>query len=60
MRNVEEIIDQLRPYLQDVSLPTYYRKRKMAVEALSSVLWGFSSQECMEILNQFFPPDGPG
>ena len=45
MRNVEEIIDHLRPYLQDISLPTYYRKRKMAVEALSSVLWGFSSQE---------------
>lgn len=60
MRNVEEIIDHLRPYLQDISLPTYYRKRKMAVEALSSVLWGFSSQECMEILDQFFPPDGPG
>lgn len=55
MRNVEEVVEHLRPHIQDISLPTYYRKRKLAVEALSSVLWGFSSQECMEILNQFFP-----
>ena len=33
------------------------RKRKQAVEALSSVLWGFTSQECRDILERFFPKD---
>ena len=30
--------------MQDISFPTYYRKRKKAVEALSSILWGYTSQ----------------
>ena len=55
LKNVEEIIEQLRPHIRDISLPTYYRKRKQAVEALSSVLWGFTSKECRDILEQFFP-----
>ena len=50
LKNVEEIVEQLRPHIRDISLPTYYRKRKQAVEALSSVLWGFTSQECRDIL----------
>lgn len=54
-KNVEEVIEQLRPHIQDISFPTYYRKRKQAVEALSSILWGYTSQECMEILEKFFP-----
>ena len=38
LQNVEEIIDQLRPHIRDISTRTYYRKRKEAVEVLSSVL----------------------
>ena len=53
LKNVEEIVEQLRPHIRDISLPTYYRKRKQAVEALSSVLWGFTSQECRDILERF-------
>ena len=30
---------------------------KQAVEALSSVLWGFTSKECRDILERFFPKD---
>lgn len=33
LQNVEEIIDQLRPHIRDISTRTYYRKRKEAVEA---------------------------
>ena len=33
------------------------RKRKKAVEALSSILWGYTSQECLLILEQFYPPE---
>lgn len=54
LKNVEEIIEQLRPHMYDISFPTYYRKRKQAVEALSSILWGYTSQDCMEILDKFF------
>ena len=57
LQNVDEIIDQLRPHLRDISIPTYYRKRKKAVEALSSILWGYTSQECMKVLDEFFPQD---
>lgn len=55
--NVDEIIEQLRPYLRDISVPTYYRKRKKAVEALSSILWGYTSQDCVSLLADFFPDE---
>lgn len=55
LRNVDEIINQLRPYIRDISYRTYYRRRRDAVEALSSVLWGYTSQDSMSILQQFFP-----
>lgn len=56
-RNVEEIIEQLRPHMRDVSYRTYYRKRQEAMEALSSVLWGYTSRESIEILDRFFPDE---
>lgn len=55
LRNVEEIIEKLRPYIRDISFRTYYRKRQEAIEALSSILWGYTSKDSMEILDQFFP-----
>ena len=39
LKNVEEIIEALHPHIRDISFSTYYRLRKAAVEALSSVLW---------------------
>lgn len=45
LKNVDEIIEVLRPHIRDISSSTYYRLRKEAVIALSSVLWGFSSQD---------------
>lgn len=55
LHNVEEIIEKLRPHLRDISFRTYYRKRQEAIEALSSVLWGYTSQDCLEILERLFP-----
>ena len=54
LRSVEEIIEKLRPYMRDISTPTYYRKRQDAIDALSSVLWGYTSKDCLEILGNFF------
>lgn len=57
LRNVEEIIDQLRPHIRDISFRTYYRRRKQAVEALSSILWGYTAQDSLKILEEFFPTE---
>jgi len=54
-RNVEEIIEQLRPHIRDISYRTYYRRRKEAIDALGSILWGYTSKDSLEILEQFFP-----
>ena len=60
LRNVDEIITQFRPYIRDISFRTYYRRRKDAVEALSSVLWGYTAQDSLSVLEQFFPPEERG
>ena len=60
LRNVEEIIEQLRPHIRDISYRTYYRKRKESIEALSSILWGYTSKDSMDVLEQFFPDTNSG
>lgn len=57
LRNVEEIIEKLRPHIRDISFRTYYRRRKEAIDALSSILWGYTSKDSMEVLERFFPDD---
>lgn len=54
-RNAEEIIDQLLLHIQDISYRTYYRKRKEAIDAFSSILWGYSSRDSLRLLERFFP-----
>lgn len=49
LKNVEEIIETLRPHIRDISFRTYYRKRREAIEALSSVLWGYTSKDSLDI-----------
>lgn len=53
LRNVEEIIQQLRPHIRDISFRTYYRKRKLAVDAVSSILWGYTARDSLSILRKF-------
>ena len=50
-----EIIESLMPHIANISKRTYYRKRPEAVQALSSILWGYTSKDCLEMLNKFFP-----
>jgi len=42
-------------WLPTYSKRTYYRKRPEVVQALSSILWGYTSKECIEMLDKFFP-----
>ena len=52
LQNTEEIIESLRPHIVNISHRTYYRKRPEAVQALSSILWGYTSKDCLEMLNK--------
>lgn len=51
--SIEEIIDKLAQNGQYMSWKTYYNKRTKAIEVLSTVLWGFTSKDCMPIIEQF-------
>lgn len=57
-RNTEEIIEQLQPHIRDISFRTYYRRQKEAVEALSSVLWGYTSRESADIMEKILLSEG--
>lgn len=54
-RNTEEIIEQLQPHIRDISFRTYYRRQKEAIAALSAVLWGYTAQDNLEVLDIFVP-----
>ena len=53
--SVLDIIEAIRPHVKYISYRTYYRYRREAIEALSNVLWGYTSKDCMELLENFFP-----
>ena len=53
--NTEEIMEQLRPHIRDISYRTFYRRRKEAIDAFSSILWGYSSRDSLKLLEAFFP-----
>ena len=54
-KNAEEIVNLLRAHITDISYRTYYRRRKDAIEALSSILWGYTSKDASAMLGLFFP-----
>ena len=61
MQNAEEVMEKLRAHVRDVSLRTYYRKRRAAIGALSDLLWGCPSKAGMEALEKFsFEEGGAG
>lgn len=53
LQNTEEIIEQLQPHVRDISRATYFRRLEKAIEALSSVLWGYTSKDCTALLANF-------
>ena len=55
LENVDEIIEQLRPHMHDISYRTYYRRRKEAVYTLSTILWGYTTRDNIKLLDEFFP-----
>lgn len=58
LRNTEEIIEKLEPHIDNISFRTYYRRRRAAIEALSTILCvGGAAKETLDMLNKFFPED---
>lgn len=55
LQNTEEVLEKLSPHIMNISRRTYYRKRPEAIQALSSILWGYTSKDCLKMLDQFFP-----
>lgn len=54
LKNVEEIIENLRPHIRDISFRTYYRRRREAIDALSSVSLLFHcSFSCLRAVPSF-------
>lgn len=50
--SVDDIVESLRSHMKDVSRRTYYRKRREAIEILSSLLWGYTDRETMGALEE--------
>lgn len=57
LKDTNEIIEKLTPHISNISYRTYYRKRHAAIEALSTILWGFTAKESLALLNKFFPEE---
>lgn len=53
--NIDEIIEKLSGYLKDISKRTYYRKRNEAIRQLGRLLWGYTSRDCLRIIEVFIP-----
>lgn len=55
LQNTQQIIDKLGSHIREISYRTYFRKRQEAIDALSSILWGYSARDTLDILSNFFP-----
>ncbi len=55
LHNAHEIVDKLRDHIRDISYSTYFRRRQDAIDALSSILWGYLAKDSNSMLEYFFP-----
>lgn len=52
-KRVEDIIKLIGSKTQPMAWKTYFNRRRKAIEILSTILWGFTSKECLPILKEF-------
>ena len=52
-KRIEDIIRLVGEKTEEISWKTYFNKRRKAIEILSTILWGFTSKECMPVLEAF-------
>ena len=54
LKDTEEIIEKLIPYIGEISRATYFRKRDEAARELGNLLWGYTTKECNSIIEHYF------
>lgn len=52
-KSTEAIINLVCQKTSGMSRKTYFKRKEKAIEALSTILWGFTSKECLPILKEF-------
>lgn len=52
-KRIEDIIQRVGEKTEPMAWKTYFSRRKKAIETLSSILWGFTSKDCLPILKEF-------
>ena len=53
-KKVEDIIEKIASVTGEyMAWKTYYAKKRRAIETLSTILWGFTSKECLPIIEDF-------
>ena len=51
--SIDEILEKIEKKNVYLSRKTYFRKRKIAIQILSTLLWGFTSKDCVSIVKYF-------
>lgn len=52
-KNLEDLIRRISEKTEYISWKTYYNRRKKAIQILSTILWGFTSKECLPVIEEF-------
>ena len=52
-KSIDAIIQMIGQKTNSMTWKTYFKKRNKAINELSTILWGFTSKECLPILNDF-------
>ena len=55
LRNVDQIVEKMSVHVPEISLRTYFRRKQYAIEVLGTILWGYSSKDSKEILDELCP-----
>ena len=51
-KTIDDVISHVEQQTEPMSWKTYFRRRKDAIKTLSTILWGFSSKECLPVLSE--------
>lgn len=52
-KTLEDVIRRISENTEYLSWKTYYKRRKKAIQILSNILWGFTSKECLPVIEEF-------
>ena len=52
LKKVEDIIKKVAEKTEYMAWKTYFKRRKHTISLLSTILWGYTSKECLPILQE--------